>query len=347
MSHVNTTRRGMMAFGAAALAAPALAQSRQPLRISVWGGSWRDLVSEQIGRRFTQATGIPVEYQTGGTIDRLNRARLTRSAPESDITFTTSHIGWLYANDDLYERFDAAKVPNASRLVEQARISPFHVGTWAYVYTIGWRPDLLPNMNFESWEDLWKPELRNRLAAPDFDPSHLIAVAAKLEGADAANWERGQDRLRALRPNFRAFYTNDANSQQLIASGDTPVQVILSMNAHHIAGQGVNLRLAIPREGAVLGVDTAAVMKGSRNQEAAWRFIDMALDPAVQAGIAADKKGSPTVTGVQLPQNVASLPGVFTTPEQWSSQALIIDHRLRAEKTNEWRRWFQENIIAR
>lgn len=340
-------RRGVLALGAATLATPALAQPRPPLKISVWGGSWRDLVNDQIGRKFTRETGIPVEYQTGGTIDRLNRARLAKGNPESDITFTTSHIGWLYANDDLYEPFDAAKVPNAANLVEQARISPFHVGTWAYVYTIGFRPDLLPNVSFNSWEDLWKPEMRNRIAAPDFDPSHLIAVAARLEGADAANWERGQERLKALRPNFRAFYTNDANSQQLIASGETPVQVILSMNAHHMVEQGVNIRLAIPREGAVLGVDTVAVMKGSRNADAAWRFINMALDPAVQVAIAADKKGSPTVTGAQLPANIANLPGVFTTAEQWRTQALIIDHRLRAEKTNEWRRWFQENIIAR
>ena len=340
-------RRGVLALGAATLATPALAQPRPPLKISVWGGSWRDLVNDQIGRKFTRETGIPVEYQTGGTIDRLNRARLAKGNPESDITFTPSHIGWLYANDDLYEPFDAAKVPNAANLVEQARISPFHVGTWAYVYTIGFRPDLLPNVSFNSWEDLWKPEMRNRIAAPDFDPSHLIAVAARLEGADAANWERGQERLKALRPNFRAFYTNDANSQQLIASGETPVQVILSMNAHHMVEQGVNIRLAIPREGAVLGVDTVAVMKGSRNADAAWRFINMALDPAVQVAIAADKKGSPTVTGAQLPANIANLPGVFTTAEQWRTQALIIDHRLRAEKTNEWRRWFQENIIAR
>lgn len=347
MNHA-TGRRTALLLGAGAIAAPAIARAQsRPLRVSIWGGSWRDLVAEQIGRKFTAETGIAVEYRTGGTIDRLNAAKLAKGSPESDLSFTTSHIGWLYANDGLYERFDPARVPNAANLVPQARISDYHVGTWAYVYTIGYRPELVPGMQFGSWEDLWKPELRGKLAAPDFDPSHLIAVAAKLAGGDAATWERGQDRLRALRPAFKAFYTNDANSQQLIASGETPVQVMLSMNAHHIAAQGINLRLAMPREGAVLGVDTLAVMQGSRNQDAAWRFINIALDPSVQAAIAADKKGSPTVANAQVPAAVANLPGVFTTPAQWQEQALIIDHRLRAEKTAEWRRWFQENVIAR
>src|SRR5262249_47929711 len=85
--------------------------------------------------------GVPVEYITGGTIDRLNKEKLAKGNPESDITFTTSHVGWLYANDGLYEQLDLAKVPNAKNLVAQAKISPYHIGTWAYVYTIGYRPD--------------------------------------------------------------------------------------------------------------------------------------------------------------------------------------------------------------
>ena len=39
---------------------------------------------------------MPVEFITGGTIDRLNKAKLAKGNPESDITFTTSHVGWLY-----------------------------------------------------------------------------------------------------------------------------------------------------------------------------------------------------------------------------------------------------------
>jgi putative spermidine/putrescine transport system substrate-binding protein len=345
---VQITRRQGALLGAGMLAAPAIANAQaNRISVSVWGGSWRDMVQNVIARKFTADTGATVEFQTGGTIDRLNRARLARGNPESDLNFTTSHIGWLYQNDNLFETLDMSKIPNARNLVDQAKISPGHIGTWAYVYTIGYRPDLLPGVNFASWADLWSPALANKLAAPDFDPSHIIVVAALLEGGDAATWERGQTRLRALRPNFRAFYTNDANSQQLIASGETPVQVILSMNAHHMATQGVNVRLAIPKEGAVLGVDCVSIMRGSRRQELAYQFVNTCLDPQIQAAIAADKKGSPTVTNAVLDPAVAALPGVFTTPEQWRTQALIIDHRLRAEKTNEWRRWFQENIIAR
>ncbi|HXW26330.1 MAG TPA: polyamine ABC transporter substrate-binding protein, partial [Xanthobacteraceae bacterium] len=319
--------------------------AQDKLVVSVWGGSWRDTVDAVIAKKFTAQTGVPVEYVTGGTIDRLNKERLAKGNPESDITFTTSHVGWLYANDGLFETLDLAKVPNAANLIAPARIGPYHVGTWAYVYTIGYRPDLIKDETFDSWADLWKPTLKGKLAAPDFDPSHLIVVSAILSGGDAATWEKGQAKLKELKPNFKAFYTNDANSQQLIANGETPVQVILSMNAYYMAGEGVPIRLVIPKEGAVLGIDTIAIMKGSKKADLAYKFIDIALDPQVQAEVAKFKKGSPTVTNAKIDPVVAKLPGVFTTPEQWGKQAIIIDPKLRAEKTAEWRKWFAENIM--
>lgn len=331
------------ALAGAVLASSAWAQ--EPLVVSTWGGSFRDLIDENIGQEFTRQTGVPVQYITGGTIDRLNKAKLA-STPESDITFTTSHIGWLYADAGLFEPLDTSKLANYDHVVEQAKISPYHVGSWAYVYTIGYRPDLVPpSITFESWEDLWSEQLRGRIAAPDFDPSHIIAVAAKLSGADAAHWEQGQDKLKALKPNFKAFYTNDANSQQLIASGETPIQVVLSMNAYHMIGQGVPIKVVVPKEGAVLGVDAMGIMKGSKQQELAYKFMSIALSPEVQAKIVAAKKASPVVDNATVSAEDAALPGVFTTPEQWQTQALVIDHKLRAEKTAEWRKWFTENIM--
>jgi putative spermidine/putrescine transport system substrate-binding protein len=321
---------------------PALAQDK--LVVSIWGGSWRDLVASTAAKKFKADTGAEVEFITGGTIDRLNKAKLARDNPESDITFTTSHVGWLYANDGLYEKLDLTKVPNAANLVDQAKISPYHIGTWAYIYTIGYRPDLMKDVKFTSWADLWNPELKGKLAAPDFDPSHLIAVAAMLSGGDAASWEKGQPKLKELKPNFRAFYTNDANSQQLIANGETPVQVILSMNAYYMMGEGVAIKLVIPKEGAVLGIDTIGIMRGTKKTDLAYKFVNAVLDAGVQAEIANLKKGSPVVINARLAPEVAKLPGVFTTPEQWS-QAIIIDHKLRAEKTAEWRKWFAENIM--
>jgi putative spermidine/putrescine transport system substrate-binding protein len=333
----------LCAVSAALVNAPAWAQ--EPLVVSTWGGSFRDLIDENVGKEFTRQTGVPVKYVTGGTIDRLNKAKLA-TTPESDITFTTSHVGWLYVNGGLFEKLDTSKIPNFSNMVSPAKISPYHIGSWAYVYSIGYRPDLVPSsMKFASWNELWNPVLKGKIGVPDFDPSHVIAVSAMLSGGDAKTWEKGQEKLMALKPNFKAFYTNDANAQQLIATGETPIQVLLSMNAYHMVNQGVNIKVVMPKEGAVLGVDTMGIMKGTKKADLAYKFMDIALSAEAQSKIVASKKASPVVTNAKVSAEDAKLPGVFTTTEQWEKQTIVIDHQLRAEKTAEWRKWFTEKIM--
>lgn len=329
----------------ASMLVTANASAADKLVVSTWGGSFRDLIDEAIGTEFTKQTGVEVEYVTGGTIDRLNKAKLAGTA-ETDLTFTTSHVGWLYTNDGLFETLDMSKIPNARNLVQQAQLSPGHIGVWGYVYTIGYRPDMVPaGETFDSWNDLWKPELKGTLALPDFDPSHIIAVSAELSGADAGTWGKGQDKLKALLPSIKSYYTNDANSQQLIATGETPVQVLLSMNAYHMIKEGVEIELAMPKEGAVLGIDAMGINKGTKQAELAYQFMNIALSPDVQAKIAEINRGSPVVTNATVDPEIAKLPGMLTTEAQWDA-TLNIDPKLRAEKTAEWRKWFSENIMA-
>jgi putative spermidine/putrescine transport system substrate-binding protein len=321
------------------------ARAEDALVISTWGGNFRDLIDKYIGQEFTKQTGVPVKYITGGTMDRLNKAKLA-ATPESDITFTTSQVGMLYADSGLFQKLDFSKIPNYTHVVKQARISDYQIGCWAYLYTIVYRPDLLPkNMTFASWNDLWNPALKNKLAAPDFDPSHIITVAAMLSGGDASTWQKGQDKLKALKPNFRAFYTNDANSEQLISTGETPVQVMLTMNAYYMIGQGSPIKVVIPKEGGVLGVDTMSIMKGSSKADLAYKFMNIALSTDVQARIVAAEKTSPVVDDASVDPKDAALPGIFTTAEQWNTGAIVIPDKLRAEKTAEWRKWFTENIM--
>ncbi len=325
----------------------AFAQAK--LSVSIWGGSWRDFVAENVAKRFTAETGAQVEFITGGTIDRLNKAKLSKANPETDLIFTTSHVGWLYASDDLYEKLDMAKIPNAKTLFPEAVISPFHLGAWSYVYTIAYRPDLVPaGIKFDSWNDLWNPKLKGMIGLPDFDPSHIIYAAALLSGAKSAkDWTMGQKKLLELKPNIKAFYNSDATSQEKIGTGETPIQVLLSGNAYHMMTQGVKINLVVPKEGAIIGIDTVGINKGTKNAELAYKFINILMDPATQTLIVNKVKMGPMSTQAKVDPAVAKLPGLFTSADQWKKQAIVIDHKQRAELLGDWRKWFTENLIAR
>ena len=165
-------KRLLFALFALSIAVPAHAQEK--LVVSIWGGSWRDLVADTVAKKFTQETGVPVDYITGGTIDRLNKAKLAKDNPESDITFTTSHVGWLYISSGLFEKLEMSKIPNAKNLVDEARFSPYHLGSWAYVYTIGYRTDLIKDIKFNFLERSLESgaEGQNRCSGFRSKPSH-------------------------------------------------------------------------------------------------------------------------------------------------------------------------------
>ena len=85
------------------------------------------------------------------------------------------------------------------------------------------------------------------------------------------------------------------------------------MNAYYMIGQGVPITVTIPNEGGVLGVDSVAIMSGSKKVDLAYKFINVLYDPEIQAKIAQQKKGSPVVLNAKLDPELAKLPGVFTS----------------------------------
>jgi putative spermidine/putrescine transport system substrate-binding protein len=321
------------------------AHAQNSLVISVWGGNWKDTVEKVIGKAFTAKTGMPVEFEVGGTIDRLAKARVAKGNPLVDLTFTTSHVGRLYMSDGLFAKLDMSKLPNAKEVAKEALRSEYQMGGWSYVYTIVYRPDLVKE-DITRWSDLWKPSLKGKIAMPDFDPSHIITIAALMEGGNEATWQKGQEKLKALKPSIAAFYSTDAQSQDLMKTGQAPVQVMLSVTASPLQEQGINVKLVHTKDfPGVVGIDCMSVMAGSAKSDAAHQFINLALSKEIQTELAKALKAGPVNGGATVPAAYHGQPGIFLTPAEWKAGAYIVDDEVRAKNLPAWREWFTANIV--
>jgi putative spermidine/putrescine transport system substrate-binding protein len=331
----------------ALVASAAPARAADPLVVSIWGGNWKDTVDRVVARPFTAKTGIPVEFEVGGTLDRLAKARVSKGAPLVDITFTTSHVGRLYLSDGLYQKLDLARLPNSRELAREAFRSDSHIGVWAYVYTIAYRGDLIPGP-ITRWADLWDAKYKGKIGLPDFDPSHIIVVSALLEGGNEKTWQKGEERLKRLKPNIAAFYSTDARSQDLMKTGEAPVQVMLSINGYHLQEQGLNVKLVNPTDvPGVVGIDTVGIMAGTRKADAAYKFIDFLLSKDIQEQLVAALQAGPTNLKAKVPEKLRGQPGVFTTPADWKQHGYIMDDEVRAKTLPAWKEWFNANIVAK
>jgi putative spermidine/putrescine transport system substrate-binding protein len=321
------------------------AHAQNSLVISVWGGNWKDTVEKVIGKAFTAKTGMPVEFEVGGTIDRLAKARVAKGSPLVDLTFTTSHVGRLYMSDGLFAKLDMAKLPNAKEVAKEALRSEYQMGGWSYVYTIVYRPDVVKE-EITRWSDLWKPSLKGKIAMPDFDPSHIITIAALMEGGNEATWQKGQEKLKALKPSIAAFYSTDAQSQDLMKTGQAPVQVMLSVNAYHLQEQGIAVKLVQPKDfPGIVGIDCMSVMAGTSKADAAHQFINLALSKEIQTELAKALKAGPVNGGATVPAAFHGQPGIFLTPAEWKAGAYIMNDEVRAKNLPAWREWFTANIV--
>jgi putative spermidine/putrescine transport system substrate-binding protein len=321
------------------------AHAQNSLVISVWGGNWKDTVEKVVGKAFTAKTGMPVEFEVGGTIDRLAKARVAKGSPLVDLTFTTSHVGRLYMSDGLFAKLDMAKLPNAKEVAKEALRSDYQMGGWSYVYTIVYRPDLVKE-EITQWSDLWKPSLKGKIAMPDFDPSHIITIAALMEGGNETTWQKGQERLKALKPSIVAFFSTDAQSQDLMKTGQAPVQVMLSVNAYHLQEQGIAVKLVQPKDfPGIVGIDCMSVMAGTTKADAAHQFINLALSKEIQTELAKALKAGPVHGGASVPAAFHGQPGIFLTPAEWKAGAYIMNDEVRAKNLPAWREWFTANIV--
>jgi len=327
------------------LGAVAPAHAQNSLVVSVWGGNWKDTVDRVIGKAFTAKTGMPVEFEVGGTIDRLAKARVAKGSPLVDVTFTTSHVGRLYVSDGLFAPLDMAKLPNARASAREAQRSEYQIGGWSYVYTIVYRPDLVKE-EITQWSDLWKPSLKGKIAMPDFDPSHIITIAALMEGGNETTWQKGQERLKALKPSIVAFFSTDAQSQDLMKTGQAPVQVMLSVNAYHLQEQGIAVKLVQPKDfPGIVGIDCMSVMAGTKKADAAQEFINLALSKEIQTELAKALKAGPVNGGATVPAAFQGQPGIFLTPAEWKEKGYILNDEVRARNLPGWREWFTANIV--
>jgi putative spermidine/putrescine transport system substrate-binding protein len=323
------------------------ARAQNALVVSVWGGNWKDTVDKVIGKAFTAKTGIPVEYEVGGTIDRLAKARVAKGSPLVDLNFTTTHVARLYISDGLYDKLDMAKLPSTKEIAKEAFRSDFHVGSWAYVYTVVYRPDLVKE-EITKWSDLWKPSLKGKIAMPDFDPSHIITIAALMEGGNEVTWQKGEAKLKQLKDSVAAFYSTDAQSQDLMKTGQGPVQVMLSVNAYHLQEQGIAVKVVQPTDyPGIVGIDTMAVMAGTKKADAAHQFINLALSKEIQSELVKALRAGPVNTGATVPANLKGQPGIFLSAAEWKDRGYIMNDDARAKNLPGWREWFTANIVKK
>ena len=147
---------------------------------------------------------------------------------------------------------------------------------------------------------------------PDITTSHgafFLLTAADMEGGDVTNVDPGFELIAKLKPSIVTFYTQHAQLAQLFTQGDVWITSWTTDRSQAMIDAGAPVAWTIPEESAYIIDSTIGIAKGSRNLEAAEKYIDFVLSVEAQAANARYTYLGPVNSEVVLdPEVAAKLP---------------------------------------
>jgi putrescine transport system substrate-binding protein len=299
------TNRFILAAVAATVAAAGAGQA-QTLNVF----NWSDYIAEDTLDKFTEATGIAVNYDVYDSNDTLE-ARLLAGSSGFDVVVPTSDYMQRQIAAGAYMPLDKSRLPNlvhmdAELMARAADYDPgneygviYMWGTTGIGYNINAVAERLGE-DFEpgSWNMIFDPEIAAQLADCGITyldaPTEMIPAAMNYLGidprsTDEADFEAAAELLMAVRPHVRYFHSSQyisdlANGEICVAvgwSGD----VFQARDRAEEAGRGIEIDYLIPEEGALLWFDMLAIPADAPNPDLAHEFINFIMEPEITADI--------------------------------------------------------------
>lgn len=269
--------------------------------------NWFDYIEPEVLRKFESRYGVRVHYTTFDSNNTLE-SRLLVGHSGYDVVFPSGAYLESLIAAGVFRPLDKTRLPNLKNLDSSLmqRLAEHDPGnTHAVVYTWGITGIAydeakvrarLPNAPVDSWSLLFDPQVAAALAdcgiglyeAPNIIvPSVLAWLGEPPNSEDPGKLQRAQSALMAVRPFIRKISSgslvDDLSTGELcviIASNGDAMQ---AQERTRIAQNGQKVRYSIPREGAVLWFDVAAIPADAPHPDNAHRLIDFLMDPAIAA----------------------------------------------------------------
>ena len=274
------------------------------LIISTWGLN-EDVLKKEIFEPFAEEHGVEVVLEVGNNSDRLTKMK---NNPNSniDITYLAESFSEQGIEAGIFEKLDYSKIPNAQKINEKAKYTVENGYGPAYTLnSIGIVVDPTSNIEINSWEDLWKPELKGKIAIPDITTTNgaaVVDIAATKAGVDITedNGEAAFKELEKLKPNVVKTYSKSSDLANMFSSGEIVAAVASDFAYETIAKAKPGVENVIPESGTYLNFNTININANSKNKDLAYEFINYVLSDEVQERAAKALNDAPINTDVKL-----------------------------------------------
>ena len=342
----NPQRRDLLLGAGAATALsmigmPAHAQSGE-LVVTNWGGDWNDRTVKFIEAPLVESKGIKIVRLLNLEPERKTKLLAERNLPRGtiDITHFSAADAFELNEQGILETLDFAKIPNAKFLRPGLSLPYFLPWVFGGV-TLAYNPKFIKTPP-TSFADLWNAAYAGKLGVLDQSFYNWIYMAALVGGGKMDNVEPGFAKLLEMKKTMqpRIYPTH-----QQLAAGFANEEIWISANYSARIAQwakdGVSVKSAYPKEGAVTIIFGAAMPKKVRNRDAAYFYLNALLDPKGLGAYATASMYAPATTNADLSPEVRA--AIDFTPEQ-TKTLNNTDYGYQAKNIAKWLEWWNKEF---
>ncbi|WP_416673836.1 ABC transporter substrate-binding protein [Egbenema bharatensis] len=257
---------------------------------------WEGYTDPSFVDEFTAQTGCTVKATYAGSSDEMFAKFRTGGGRTYDIISASGDITERLYKAGLVRPIDTSKLTNYSTIFE-----PFQGGKWntfdgkPYGVTFAWGPNVLVYNSKQvrpapqSWDVLFDPAYAGKISIPD-NPMTIADVALWLGKPDPyelteADLAEIKDKLLALRPSIRKFWTTAGELANLFQSGEVVMAHAWPLTYKQLSEANFPTGSVSPQGKLTGWTDSWMISKRSPNADAAYQWIDFILSGDGQKGV--------------------------------------------------------------
>jgi len=261
--------------------------------------SWEGYQEPEWVKPFEDKYGVKVNVTYAGSVDDMF-AKVQAGSVKYDLIFMDGGSVKRYKNFNLIQPIDMSKLASSAELIKKMKdVNDKHVVIDGKTFAVPFAWGSLPMMvntdkikePIDSWNALWDEKYKGKVITMD-DANNQIAMTALLLGLqdpyNLSEEEMAQvkNKLLQQKPLVKTYYSGFEDGKNLMASGEAWLGY--SMGPTMIADlqkQGLPVREVIPKEGALVWVDNAAIGKESENVDLVYEYLNYLISADVQTAL--------------------------------------------------------------
>ena len=288
----------------AVLAAPAAGQSRTPLTVMAYGGTYEKALRESVIPQFEAAHPYTVTLVVADDTLLVPRLVSARGRSPYDVITLNDDAATLLKANGLLAPDQSDKLPGLADVYASMKPPRTVVyGTTVYRYDLVYRTAAFATAP-SSWMDLWRPGIT--VGVPAVSQSYgmtFLYIAALLHGGSATDLGPGFEAIRRL-PRFKV-YKNVGQGLTMFQQGEIDAALYYAHRGQQLMDLGFPVARVQPREGVYAQRTGTQIPRGTTNMPGALAWVAMSLSAPFQAAFV-DQFYSPSNRTVAMAPELAS-----------------------------------------